>query len=374
MDPKERTLSALSTYVASQRVLLTRMKSDLERLKELKASVEKDPEEVLNNLYDRLGGGGFSISSDAKELDDARRVPDIDWSLFHHRDPDPFHDISVHASRRFIREEPLPEPSALQLLVRSSAATMLSSFRSLSPSLCDEGTTPISPSTSNLDKRLTLKTSTSLPTTLKTPILDSPSEPRRTTRVHKPKVMDGGAEEAEVIRTCGLRLRASERNLKKKPKERAASVARSVSSVQSASTSARRRASTPAPHPVLKIKLPPLLDHQRYAIPDSPSPSASTSLASPPPQEETNDVAPVVSDFVVPKGLPQRPDTYKQAWTHEEQHILERLLAEIPEGAKNRWAKISQGMMGRRTPRQVASRVQKYFAKLKKFGVPDPGS
>ncbi|KZT43414.1 hypothetical protein SISSUDRAFT_978555 [Sistotremastrum suecicum HHB10207 ss-3] len=95
---------------------------------------------------------------------------------------------------------------------------------------------------------------------------------------------------------------------------------------------------------------------------------------SPPPQEETNDVAPVVSDFVVPKGLPQRPDTYKQAWTHEEQHILERLLAEIPEGAKNRWAKISQGMMGRRTPRQVASRVQKYFAKLKKFGVPDPGS
>jgi hypothetical protein len=26
-------------------------------------------------------------------------------------------------------------------------------------------------------------------------------------------------------------------------------------------------------------------------------------------------------------------------------------------------------MMGRRTPRQVASRVQKYFEKLKRFGV-----
>lgn len=34
-----------------------------------------------------------------------------------------------------------------------------------------------------------------------------------------------------------------------------------------------------------------------------------------------------------------------------------------------RWAKISQAMGGIRTPRQVASRVQKYFEKLKRFGV-----
>lgn len=127
-----------------------------------------------------------------------------------------------------------------------------------------------------------------------------------------------------------------------------------ASSVQSVATSVRR-ASTPAPHPVLKIKLPPLIDRQQWAIPDSPSPSASTSLAryaylslraqtvrtdaacSPPPQEETNGVAHTVSDFLVPKGLPRRPETYKQAWTTEEQHMLERLLLEIPEGAKNRF-------------------------------------
>ena len=35
------------------------------------------------------------------------------------------------------------------------------------------------------------------------------------------------------------------------------------------------------------------------------------------------------------KGKP-RPETYKQAWSVEEQHILERLLDEIPEGSKNR--------------------------------------
>ncbi|KAH0831352.1 hypothetical protein J3R83DRAFT_14014 [Lanmaoa asiatica] len=64
-----------------------------------------------------------------------------------------------------------------------------------------------------------------------------------------------------------------------------------------------------------------------------------------------------------------RSDTYKQAWSISEQHLLERLLEEIPDGERNRWAKISQAMGGRRTPRQVASRVQKYFEKLKRFGV-----
>jgi hypothetical protein len=89
-----------------------------------------------------------------------------------------------------------------------------------------------------------------------------------------------------------------------------------------------------------------------------------------------------------------KPETYKQAWSVSEQHLLERLLDEIPEGEKNRcvivsfffslffsfrftelppssprWQKISLAMQGRRTPRQVASRVQKYFEKLKRFGV-----
>lgn len=92
-------------------------------------------------------------------------------------------------------------------------------------------------------------------------------------------------------------------------------------------------------------------------------------------------------------GSPKpRSDTYKQSWSMDEQHLLEQLLEEIPDGEKNRfasfcssqtllmccarlltiqfrWLKISQAMGGRRTPRQVASRVQKYFEKLKKFGV-----
>jgi hypothetical protein len=33
------------------------------------------------------------------------------------------------------------------------------------------------------------------------------------------------------------------------------------------------------------------------------------------------------------------------------------------------WAQISKAMNGKRTPRQVASRVQKYFEKLKRYGL-----
>ncbi|EMD36901.1 hypothetical protein CERSUDRAFT_137226 [Gelatoporia subvermispora B] len=92
------------------------------------------------------------------------------------------------------------------------------------------------------------------------------------------------------------------------------------------------------------------------------------------PMEMEKDASPADESFLPPgkkgkeKGKP-KSETYKQAWSVEEQHLLERLLEEIPEGEKNRWSKISKAMNGRRTARQVASRVQKYYEKLKKFGL-----
>jgi hypothetical protein len=41
----------------------------------------------------------------------------------------------------------------------------------------------------------------------------------------------------------------------------------------------------------------------------------------------------------------------------------------FPSDHGDRWQKISEAMGNRRTPRQVASRVQKFFLKLKKYGV-----
>ncbi|KAJ2374226.1 hypothetical protein GGI05_007327, partial [Coemansia sp. RSA 2603] len=69
-----------------------------------------------------------------------------------------------------------------------------------------------------------------------------------------------------------------------------------------------------------------------------------------------------------------KPASYNVPWSDEEQERLEQLLIEFPEEevANNRWRKISEAL-GTRSMRQVASRVQKYFIKLAKAGLPVPG-
>ncbi|KAG2461731.1 ZZZ3 protein, partial [Polypterus senegalus] len=69
-----------------------------------------------------------------------------------------------------------------------------------------------------------------------------------------------------------------------------------------------------------------------------------------------------------------KPDTFNQLWTIEEQKKLEQLLLKYPpeEIESKRWQKIADEL-GNRTAKQVASRVQKYFIKLTKAGIPVPG-
>ncbi|KAJ1888393.1 hypothetical protein LPJ66_008602 [Kickxella alabastrina] len=69
-----------------------------------------------------------------------------------------------------------------------------------------------------------------------------------------------------------------------------------------------------------------------------------------------------------------KPASYNIPWSDAEQERLEALLVEYPdeEVANDRWRKISEAL-GTRTMRQVASRVQKYFIKLAKAGLPVPG-
>ncbi|OZJ04637.1 hypothetical protein BZG36_02024 [Bifiguratus adelaidae] len=71
----------------------------------------------------------------------------------------------------------------------------------------------------------------------------------------------------------------------------------------------------------------------------------------------------------------EKPETYNQPWSEEEQERLERLLEIYPHEAvqAQRWEKISKAL-GTRNPRQVASRVQKYFIKLAKHGLEVPGT
>ncbi|KAI8647862.1 hypothetical protein BD408DRAFT_407915 [Parasitella parasitica] len=66
--------------------------------------------------------------------------------------------------------------------------------------------------------------------------------------------------------------------------------------------------------------------------------------------------------------------TFNQPWSDQEQQRLQELLITFPDEPvqAQRFNKISKAL-GTRTPRQVASRVQKYFIKLAKMGLPVPG-
>ena len=70
----------------------------------------------------------------------------------------------------------------------------------------------------------------------------------------------------------------------------------------------------------------------------------------------------------------KKPETFNQLWTPEEQKRLEELLVIYPpeQVEMERFRKIARAL-GNRTPLQVQSRVQKYFIKLQKAGLPVPG-
>ncbi|XP_014369404.2 ZZ-type zinc finger-containing protein 3 [Papilio machaon] len=74
------------------------------------------------------------------------------------------------------------------------------------------------------------------------------------------------------------------------------------------------------------------------------------------------------------KFTDSKPETFNQLWSCEEQKRLEELLEIYPEEVTeaSRYKKIAQAL-GTRTPIQVMSRIQKYFAKLAKAGLPIPG-
>lgn len=68
-----------------------------------------------------------------------------------------------------------------------------------------------------------------------------------------------------------------------------------------------------------------------------------------------------------------KASTQSAPWSLEEQHRLEQLLIEYPDEpvAAYRWEKIARALG--RTPKQVVSRVHRYFERLARAGLPVPG-
>ncbi|ORY97541.1 hypothetical protein BCR43DRAFT_437422, partial [Syncephalastrum racemosum] len=113
----------------------------------------------------------------------------------------------------------------------------------------------------------------------------------------------------------------------------------------------------------------------RATSPALPSPAPVQTMPPPPPKP----LGFVAIDENGYQSLPNaneepRPATFNQPWTDEEQRRLEELLIEFPDEPvqAQRFNKIANAL-GTRSARQVGSRVQKYFIKLAKMGLPVPG-
>ncbi|KAI0048667.1 hypothetical protein FA95DRAFT_1539420 [Auriscalpium vulgare] len=357
-DSRSQTLEVLEKFILSQRALLSRTASDVSRLQKLREQAVETPESVLETLGTedpplRLTG----------ELDVVSEVQhDIDWTLLKGADPTPLRTLTadLHLAHQ-ARAHPAPTQRAplspLQLLVRDARRTLLDPVLPAlvpSPDSSDGEAAPTPEERRKERERakirelrrrrfgeggLTLPHARADGVYVRRDLADESA----LVDISLDDDLGAGAEvEAETeVETGGGKSSASQ-----EPEVPAQSAA--ASPVSAAPSRSRRTA--PKAQPVAVPQKAKPVAPPKTKRPSSPTPEPD---AAPPPG----------------KRAKPRPDTYKQAWSVSEQHLLERLMGEIPDGEKNRWAKISRAMGGHRTPRQVASRVQKYFEKLKKFGV-----
>ncbi|KAI0372427.1 hypothetical protein BV20DRAFT_964012 [Pilatotrama ljubarskyi] len=381
MDQKRsQTLEALEKFIQSQKALLERTNADIERLKELRRDVETHPPQSIEELSEKLNESSFRLS---EQLDAIPPIPrDIDWSLFAGADPSPFKSMAAtaretYASRNTPPKAPLNPMCDLRRLVAEKRASVLDPILS----------------TFRLPEELAL-----LP--------DDEPDPEELRRARerekilelKKRRVEGDAS-APVFAGLGLRRPAVTQAvfIRQDQEDESAEVDISMEDEKAASgeTPQNTQSSTledvpmvvdaPSSPPALPPPKPPKAtasskqerrSSRRVQVDAKEGSSRAKNTgkakakAQPKPGTQTLEDSPEpAAEPPHDKNGKAKSETYKQAWSVSEQHLLERLLEEIPEGEKNRWAKISKAMNGRRTARQVASRVQKYYEKLKRFGV-----
>ncbi|KAI0251525.1 hypothetical protein BJV78DRAFT_1210337 [Lactifluus subvellereus] len=339
-QPARNTLEALEAYIQSQRALLTRTQSDVDRLRRLREQAATNPEEFFDTVDEKLNASIFCLD---RQPDIAAEVLDkIDWDLFKGQDPTPLRTFAadLRAAHNARSQPSTRQQSALssaQQLVRTARRTIiepvLASFELSSDSSDEE--------------------QKSAPDSVR-----STREKEQLRRIH--------------LRKSGLTLRASAVHIRRDIDDESADVDIATDGEPLASTPSSLITSLPSPYPAeppttsTSRVQSPRLSRVRRPLPTRLPAAKGKVLTLKTKQSSEPDRPPPAPPIAKKKP---KSETYKQAWSISEQHLLERLLTEIPDGEKNRWAKISKAMGGRRTPRQVASRVQKYFEKLKLFGV-----
>ncbi|KJA21311.1 hypothetical protein HYPSUDRAFT_203080 [Hypholoma sublateritium FD-334 SS-4] len=358
---RAQTLQSLEAFVETQRALLTRQREDIETLHRLKTDLTQQPSKIISRLNEELDDNAFRLSEQA---DCRLRLPkDIDWDHFENADATPLRTLTQQR-REEINNAAQPcltqcsELSDLQKLVKRARRTIvdpiLIHFENMS--------SPEPESAEEID-----------------PVERQRELERQKIRELKKRQIRGGLSLplSRIAGSMGVFIRHD-------VDDEAMDVDVSIDDLDDPtplSVPSQIVPIQPGPRPYA-IKAPP------FVSPPPKWPSSTKTFQKPTKEDEDTytsrkkskasrkSPSPASDDLSVFKAPKSRsgstkpkPETYKQAWSTSEQNLLEQLLEEIPEGQKFRWQRISQAMGGRRTPRQVASRVQKYFEKLKKFSL-----
>ncbi|KAJ6625072.1 hypothetical protein B0H10DRAFT_2003556 [Mycena sp. CBHHK59/15] len=387
MDSRRaQTLAALETYIKQQTALFEQTTADVARLRALKVEDVAD----TDSYESQLSASAFRLSE--RPACEAGAPPGIEWAALENFDPKPLQDLALaartaHADRRKPPPTQHAPPSALQQLVRDARRTIVDPVLARFAAQPDDD---------DADK-------------------GSP-EPQE---AHK---KDAGAGALTIPRgPSGLfARRAPAPAPAPPPKYNDADTTASTgtpdtpTNMTTRSRSRSTAATSPSPHDLQPQPLPMALAkpprtrristklrHQNLDRGPAPAPRPSRRKASvpvpvpepppPPPKPEPEpepEPAPAIKS-ALGKRKRKPPactmDTYKQMWSLSEQNLLEQLLVQYPATEERRrvccarlvsfvahslcrFAKISQAMNGRRSPRQVASRVQKFMQKLKKWG------
>ncbi|KAI0073604.1 hypothetical protein K474DRAFT_1686137 [Panus rudis PR-1116 ss-1] len=425
-EKRAKTLDALSNFIQSQRALLADTLSDIDRLKKLRNEIAAQPPDLDNNVLEFVGkikATTTSLSQNAVGIT-AKLPDDFDWSVFSSADPEPFKSLASSARQAYEqhnqpKQTTTSAPTSLQQFLRESKRSIIDPVMATMPVLSSDEEEPPDP------EELRRQEEREKIRDLKKRKIDEGTSNAGSfggLGLRKPKASEGvhirldqEDESAEVDISGELETSSKAKAGRRKqggkawplpsPLEPSSSEPpdstmmeidvdtppTSVSSpfsgkswplpdpstTASEGRSARTRRTTQrtAPPTPSSSKAGSSRAKGKQAVrkPATDGPSAAAED-----EQEDEDAMDVDADaangstekqvLVDKKGKP-RPETYKQAWSVDEQHLLERLLEEIPDGEKNRWAKISKAMNGKRTARQVASRVQKYYAKLKRYGL-----
>ncbi|KAG6918285.1 hypothetical protein DXG01_015377 [Tephrocybe rancida] len=352
-DKRAHTLEALETFISSQKALLAQTHFDIARLQSLKNNaIASRPLDSLSNLEQQ-------VKESPLQLSEAQLIlpSEIDWTVYERHDPKALQNLNLNLrEKRDRRNNPSPqqcsELSSLQKMVKDARRTILDPILAIYEGMSEPEDEP----QEKLD----------------------PEEVRR--RLEKEKLRE--LKKRKIHSWGGLRLPSQgvlgvfiRHDVEDESQDVDITLDDQPNSAMDVDTSS---SSTPVFYPPPSKRLPTSPIPQRSRKPSAKAQSGKKSKSSEPIKRKAksppSDCGSSPEQAAAPskpsrgKDKP-KPETYKQQWSVSEQHLLEQLLDQIPEGEKNRWQKISLAMNGKRTPRQVASRVQKYFAKLKRFGI-----